>query len=112
MQGKVKWGVAGRSREKLADLITEISQILGREVEVRVSLRCLCRRPPGQEIPTIVADISDRPSVDAMVHQAEVVIACAGPFPKYSDIVAEACVKEGTHFLDVTGLDLLTFASA
>ena len=43
-----------------------------------------------------------------MVRQADVVIACAGPFSKYSDVVVEACVKEGTHFLDVTGLESLT----
>ena len=34
-QEKVKWAVAGRSREKLDDLKTEISQLLGRQVVKR-----------------------------------------------------------------------------
>ena len=56
-----------------------------------------------QDIPIITASVPDKPSIDAMVKQAEVVVACAGPFSEYSDIVVESCVKEGTHFLDVTG---------
>lgn len=54
----------------------------------------------------IVADVGNKESVDAMTKQADLVIACAGPFSKYSDAVVESCVKEGAHFLDVTGLGI------
>jgi short subunit dehydrogenase-like uncharacterized protein len=37
------------------------------------------------------------------VKAAKVIVATAGPFQKYSDLVVEQCVKFGTHYVDICG---------
>eukprot|EP00210_Caulerpa_lentillifera_P002009 g1926.t1 len=86
-QNQVTWAIAGRSQSKLENLRAELQT---------VNRSC-------KDLPILVADIKDRSSVAEMVKQSKLVLACAGPFPLYSDIVVECCVEEGRHFLDVTG---------
>lgn len=50
------------------------------------------------------ASIDNRESMYSLVSQAKVVIACAGPFTEVGTPVVEACVKMGTHYVDITGL--------
>lgn len=77
------WAIAGRSSEKLAALQ---SSLAGAAPEI------------------IVADTADKPSIDAMVSKARVVLTTAGPFSKYGgDAVVEACVKQGRHYADLSG---------
>ncbi len=52
----------------------------------------------------IVADTSDRPSIDAMVSKARVVVTTAGPYAEYGgEAVVEACAKQGRHYADLSG---------
>lgn len=51
----------------------------------------------------IVADSTDRDSIDAMVRQTRCVLSMAGPFADYSDPVVAACVEHDTHYVDITG---------
>jgi short subunit dehydrogenase-like uncharacterized protein len=37
------------------------------------------------------------------VKAAKVIVATAGPFQKYSDLVVSQCVKFGTHYVDICG---------
>lgn len=57
-----------------------------------------------QDTPIMVTDSGDQASVDAMVSQADMIIACAGPFSLCSSSVVDACVRMGTHYCDITGL--------
>lgn len=76
-----KWGIAGRSEAKLAAFKQEL---------------------PGK-IRSFVVDISKPNTLDAMCQQTTCVIACAGPFTKVGMPVIEACVRNGTHYVDTTG---------
>lgn len=58
-----------------------------------------------QDVPIVVANSADQESVDSMVCQADVVIACAGPFSKYTAPIVDASVRLKTHYCDITGND-------
>ena len=73
----LRWAVCGRNRSKLEALGT------------------------GKEV--IVCDADDRAGIEAFVKRTRVVMGMAGPFPKYSDLVVEACAKFGTHWVDISG---------
>ena len=45
----------------------------------------------------------DQASIDSVVKQAKVVIACAGPYAKLGTPVVDACVRLGAHCVDITG---------
>lgn len=77
------WAIAGRSREKLTALR---GRLLGAAPEI------------------VVADTADRPSIDAMVSKARVVLTTAGPYSEYGgDVVVEACARQGRHYADLSG---------
>jgi short subunit dehydrogenase-like uncharacterized protein len=74
---KPRWAIAGRNRDKLASL--------------------------GFDVPILVGDSNDRPSLDAIARQTKVVCTTAGPYAKYGSHLLAACVDAGTHYCDLTG---------
>lgn len=54
-------------------------------------------------VPAMVANSRNQPSIDAFVRRARIVLSTAGPFELYSDAVVDACVRFGTHYLDISG---------
>ena len=53
--------------------------------------------------PIIVADAFDVDALDKMCKDAEVVLSTAGPYHKYGSDLLGACVKNGCHYVDITG---------
>lgn len=47
--------------------------------------------------------LDDAPAIDAALKSARVVLHCAGPFSRTSGPMADACLRTGTHYLDITG---------
>ncbi|KAG5500363.1 hypothetical protein JKF63_03455 [Porcisia hertigi] len=78
---KGRWGIAGRSEAKLAALKADL----------------------GIDVPTFVVDTGKPTSVDAVCTQTACVIACAGPFTLVGMPIVDACVRNGTHYVDSTG---------
>ena len=86
-QSGIKWLAAGRSEQKLAKLNVDPS----------------CVR---------IVDCTDAAAVEALVKEVRVVANFAGtPFADKALPVVEACVKHGTHYIDVTGENHLHRAS-
>ena len=79
----VKFGIAGRNMEKLK--------------KVHAMTNC------SNEVEIFIADANDVENITKFVQQTKVVIACAGPFARYSDTVVGICAENGTHFVDITG---------
>ena len=50
-----------------------------------------------------VTDLSDIPALDALLLDIPVVLHCAGPFSKTAAPMQQACLRTGTHYLDITG---------
>jgi short subunit dehydrogenase-like uncharacterized protein len=78
----VRWALAGRSSVKLEALRAEFSAA-----------------SPG----FVVADAGDAAALDALAAQARVVLSTAGPFARYGSELVAACVRHGTHYVDITG---------
>lgn len=51
----------------------------------------------------VVADINDIASLENMVSSTRVLMSTVGPFNLYGYPVVEACVKSGTHYMDLSG---------
>ncbi|WP_417610208.1 saccharopine dehydrogenase family protein [Parasphingorhabdus sp.] len=78
-----KWAMAGRSLEKLE----EVRDLIG----------------APKDTPLVVADSDDPASIDMMASRTKVVLTTVGPYQLYGDEVVAACVKHGTHYVDLCG---------
>ena len=73
--------LAARSRDKLEALAEEL----------------------GGGLETAVADVSDPPSVAALVEKGDVLVTTVGPFTRWGGPAAAAATTAGAHYLDSTG---------
>ena len=81
--GKLRWAMAGRSADKLA----EVRDLIGAPADT----------------PLVVADASDPASLDAMTASATVIVTTVGPYQLYGNELVASCVKNGTHYADLCG---------
>ena len=77
----LKWAIAGRNKKKLE------------KVNLDLDLECKI----------FVADGDDLEKLNSLVRQTKVILSTAGPFARYSDLLVQACVNQGTHSTDITG---------
>jgi short subunit dehydrogenase-like uncharacterized protein len=54
-------------------------------------------------LPSAIVSLDDAPGLDRAVADHALVIHCAGPFQQTSRAMAAACMRGGTHYLDITG---------
>merc|ERR1712062_269959 len=86
---KLKWAVAGRSKDKLAKVLMSASLNV-----------------PGFDhstIELIVCDVKDESSLKKMVTQTKVLLNCVGPYRFSGEPVVKACAQYGTHYVDISG---------
>jgi short subunit dehydrogenase-like uncharacterized protein len=57
----------------------------------------------GGGLETAVADVSDPPSVAALVERGDVLVTTVGPFTRWGAPAAAAATTAGAHYLDSTG---------
>ena len=81
--GEIKWAMAGRSADKLAQVRDEIGA--------------------PANTPLVVADADDAASLDAMVARTRAVLTTVGPYQLYGDALVAACAASGTDYLDLCG---------
>jgi short subunit dehydrogenase-like uncharacterized protein len=79
--GDLRWALAGRNQAKLEAVRTEL----------------------GLDVPIVIADSSDKPSLAAMASRAAVICTTVGPYMKYGADLVAACIAEKTHYCDLTG---------
>src|SRR5215212_1441015 len=73
--------LAARSQSKLDDLVAEL----------------------GAGLETTTADVSDPPSVAALVERGDVLVTTVGPFSRWGGPAAAAASDAGAHYIDSTG---------
>jgi len=78
----LRWAAAGRDASRVAAVLSEIG----------------VRAPE-----TIVADVGDPSSLEAMASRSRVILNLVGPYTLYGRPVIEACVARGAHYVDLTG---------
>ena len=72
-----KWAIAGRNRDKLAQL--------------------------GTGVPIVIADALDPASVAEVARRTKAVCTTVWPYAKYGSALVAACAEAGTHYCDLTG---------
>jgi short subunit dehydrogenase-like uncharacterized protein len=77
----LKWAIAGRNGEKLNKVKSE----------------------SGANVEVLIADAEDIAALEALTARAKVVLSTAGPFHRYGSNLVAACVKNATHYVDITG---------
>jgi short subunit dehydrogenase-like uncharacterized protein len=55
------------------------------------------------DLPHLVVGLDDPPALDAALRGHVAVLHCAGPFSRTSRPMADACLRTGVHYLDITG---------
>nr|WP_295773072.1 saccharopine dehydrogenase NADP-binding domain-containing protein [Rhodoferax sp.] len=76
------WALAGRSADKLEAV----------------------RKASGaKQAGIVVAEAHDAAAMDALARNTKVVLSTAGPFALYGSELVAACVRHGTHYVDITG---------
>lgn len=87
---RLPWAVAGRSREKLQQVLERAALKLGRSTL-------------PSEVEIIICDITNPASLDEMAKQATVVLNCVGPYRFYGEPVVKACIENGASYVDICG---------
>ncbi len=80
----LRWAMAGRNRSKLE----QVQQDVGGE---------------ALQAGIVVAAADDTTALDALTGSTAVVLSTAGPFALYGSALVAACVRQGTHYVDITG---------
>lgn len=83
VNGDVNWAMAGRSLEK----IKSVAGIMG----------------IPDNVPMIVADISNLQSLKEMVARTKVVISTVGPYQIYGEGLVKECIEAGIDYVDLCG---------
>jgi short subunit dehydrogenase-like uncharacterized protein len=55
------------------------------------------------KLPFRIFDLDDTKKIASNIADVAVVLNCAGPFTRTASVIAEACIQEGVHYLDITG---------
>lgn len=80
----LRWALAGRSASKLE----AVKAACGAAIK---------------NVDIVVADAQDAAALGRLAQDAVVVVSTAGPFALYGSELVAACVKHGTHYVDITG---------
>ena len=90
--------LAARSRSKLEEMAEELG---GRALAAAAAEPA----PGGLRGPLeiAVADVSDPPSVRALLEERDVLVTTVGPFVRWGTAAAAAATTAGAHYLDSTG---------
>jgi short subunit dehydrogenase-like uncharacterized protein len=81
--GQVKWAIAGRNHDKLA----EVRNLIGAPTS----------------LPVLVADAQDAASLANLVAQTRVIISTVGPYQRFGQPLVTACAQSGTDYVDLCG---------
>ena len=83
VNGDVKWAMAGRSEEKLAQVRDEMGI--------------------PSDVPFVIADAENPESVKQMVNSTQVILTTVGPYQKYGSDLVRECSETGTDYVDLCG---------
>ncbi|KAI1101976.1 hypothetical protein F4804DRAFT_343566 [Jackrogersella minutella] len=82
----LKWAVAGRSAEKLQDVVS----------------KCKTLNPDRQPPKIEICNLNDT-DLAALAEKTFALITTVGPYARYGEHAFKACAEAGTHYFDCTG---------
>jgi short subunit dehydrogenase-like uncharacterized protein len=78
----ISLALAGRNREALINLVSSL---------------------PEKDIAIEICDITHEESLDNLTSKANIIMNAAGPFTFWGQNVVASCIRNKTHYLDITG---------
>ena len=81
LKTSVTWAIAGRNITKLQ----KVAKHNQTEVEI------------------LIADSDDESALDQLTSRARVILSTTGPFHRYGSKLVASCIKNHTHYVDITG---------
>lgn len=81
------WALAGRNRDKLETLRTELGN----------------HDADWASVDIVLGDASDRERLGEIAERSQVVCSTVGPYTNYGTNMVDACVEHGTDYCDLTG---------
>jgi len=105
----VLWGATGAAGRRVAHHLAD--RIGGRGLNWAIGgrnhakLKAVRETLPGagSAAEILIGDSHDRTFLDAMAARTAVIVSTVGPFALYGTELLEACVRNGTHYCDLTG---------
>jgi saccharopine dehydrogenase (NAD+, L-glutamate forming) len=76
--------------------------LAGRDMKKLEAIRQQIGATP-EEVGLLTAAVDDPVALEAMAQQGRVIISTVGPYNWYGAPLIEACLKAGTHYVDITG---------
>jgi short subunit dehydrogenase-like uncharacterized protein len=83
----LRWAIGGRKRENLRRLQDDLAG----------------ERKPSDELPIVLADAHDRASLNELTRRSRVICSAVGPYALHGSELVAACVRNRTHYCDITG---------
>jgi saccharopine dehydrogenase (NAD+, L-glutamate forming) len=83
----LRWGLAGRSRERLAGVRARLAAV----------------DAAAADLPLLVADVTDPASLADLARRTRVVVTTVGPYLEHGEPLVAACAEAGTDYVDLTG---------
>jgi len=83
----LRWAIAGRSRDKLAQVKSELA----------------ARHPALAGLEVLLADAADAAALSTVARDARVVCTTVGPYSVHGRELATACAEQGTGYCDLAG---------
>jgi short subunit dehydrogenase-like uncharacterized protein len=87
--GTLRWAIAGRNAERLAEVASGIAARLPKAAM--------------HAVPRLIADSNDLDSLRALAARTRVLISTVGPYALYGSGLVQACAELGTDYVDLTG---------
>jgi short subunit dehydrogenase-like uncharacterized protein len=84
---KLRWALAGRSKDKLEAVRRDLAALDGKLASLDL----------------LLADAADPAALAKVAQETRVVCTTVGPYMKYGRALAAACAEAGTHYCDLTG---------
>ncbi len=84
VDGELRWAMAGRNQQKLESVRDELGE-------------------GANKIPLLIANSDNAYALEALAGKTRALCTTVGPFAKYGEKLVAACVKQGTHYCDITG---------
>ncbi|MBW8829967.1 MAG: saccharopine dehydrogenase NADP-binding domain-containing protein [Burkholderiales bacterium] len=81
----LRWAVAGRDADRLRTVVAELLPAVAEQ--------------PG----IVVADATNSEALHVMASRTQVLLNLAGPYAQTGEGVVQACIANGTHYIDLTG---------
>merc|ERR1740117_1638574 len=95
----ITWAICGRNATKLRQVIGSLHEVF----PTHPGAKAIPKTDVTLPAKTLIADISDKPSLVHAFSQCKVVINCTGPYRFFGAPVVEACLQAKVHYVDISG---------